>query len=195
MYCPGLLKYIRLVWPPTRDVGRCPQGSPELWPRLEGEEVKGLTSLAVAVDWTGTVSVAPVKAPPVLCVQKPPRWVGKRFRDRLVAAPEGKVEKPAGLKTRPARLRQNRLGANPAVCRGDVGCQAWRPQLCKPWGSWRRWPRLGTRFGWWRSGVHGAGRCRGHRRAAEGVGWRHPDGPRWGGRRGGRLAARPAAGC
>jgi hypothetical protein len=26
MYCPGLLEYIWLVWPPTRDVGRCPQG-------------------------------------------------------------------------------------------------------------------------------------------------------------------------
>ncbi len=25
MYCPVLLEYIRLVWPPTRDVGRCPQ--------------------------------------------------------------------------------------------------------------------------------------------------------------------------
>jgi hypothetical protein len=25
MYCQGLLEYIRLVWPPTRDVGRCPQ--------------------------------------------------------------------------------------------------------------------------------------------------------------------------
>ncbi len=27
MYCPGLLEYIRLVWPPTRDVGRCPQAT------------------------------------------------------------------------------------------------------------------------------------------------------------------------
>jgi hypothetical protein len=25
MYCPVLLEYIRLVWPSTRDVGRCPQ--------------------------------------------------------------------------------------------------------------------------------------------------------------------------
>jgi hypothetical protein len=25
MYCPGLLEYIWLVWPPTRDVSRCPQ--------------------------------------------------------------------------------------------------------------------------------------------------------------------------
>ncbi len=26
MYCPELLEYIRLVWPSTRDVSRCPQG-------------------------------------------------------------------------------------------------------------------------------------------------------------------------
>jgi hypothetical protein len=95
-----------------------------LWPRQEGEEVRGLTSLAVPVDGTGTASVAPVKAPLVPGVQKPPRRVGKRFRDRHVAAPEGKVEKPAGLKTRPAWLGQDRLGANPAVCRGNAGCQA-----------------------------------------------------------------------
>ncbi len=76
---------------------------PELWPRLEGEEVRGLTSLAVPVDRTGTASVAPVKAPPVLGVQKPPHRVGKRFRDRLEAAPKKKKAKiPAGLRTRPA---------------------------------------------------------------------------------------------
>ncbi len=97
---------------------------PELWPWLEGEEVRGLTSLAVPIDGTGTTSVAPVKAPPVPGVQKPPYRVGKRFRDRLVVALERKVEKPAGLKTRPAWLRQDRLGANPAVCRDDAGCQA-----------------------------------------------------------------------
>ncbi len=129
MYCPVLLEYIRLIWPPTRDVGRCPQGS-----------------LAVPIDRTGTASVAPVKAPLVPGVQKPPRRVGKRFWDSLMAAPEGKVKKPAGLKMRPAWLRQDCLGAN-------AGCQAWRPRPCKPWGSWRRWPHPGTRLGWWRSGV------------------------------------------
>ncbi len=72
--------------------------------------------MAVPVDGMGTASVAPVKAPPVPAVQKPPRRVGKRFRDHLAAAPEGKVEKPAGLKTKPAWLWQDRLGANPAVC-------------------------------------------------------------------------------
>jgi hypothetical protein len=45
----------------------------------------------------------------------------KRFRERLVAAPEVKVKKPAGLKTRPAWLRQDCLGANPAVCRRRHG--------------------------------------------------------------------------
>jgi hypothetical protein len=53
-------------------------------------------------------------------VQKPSRRVGKQFRDRLVAAPEEKVKKPAGLKTRPTWLRQDRLGVNPAVCHGDA---------------------------------------------------------------------------
>jgi hypothetical protein len=75
--------------------------------------------MAVPVDGMGTVSVAPVKAPPVPGMQKPPRRVGKRFREHLVATPEVKVKKPAGLKTRPAWLQQDRLGANPAVCRGD----------------------------------------------------------------------------
>ncbi len=88
--------------------------------------------MAVSVDGTGTASVAPVKALPVPGLQKPPRRVGKRFRDRLVVAPEGKVKRPAGLKTRPAWLQQDHLGANPAVCRGDAGCQAWRLRPCKP---------------------------------------------------------------
>jgi hypothetical protein len=60
--------------------------------------------MAVPVDGTGTASVAPVKAPPVPGMQKPPRRVGKRFHDRLVVAPEVKVKQPAGLKTRPAWL-------------------------------------------------------------------------------------------
>jgi hypothetical protein len=106
---------------------------PELWPRLGGEEVRGPTSWAVPVDGMGTVSVEAVKAPPVPGVQKPPRRVGKRFRDRLMAAPgKVKVKKPAGLQTRPPWLRQGRLGASPAVCRGVAGCQAWRPLLCRP---------------------------------------------------------------
>ncbi len=88
--------------------------------------------MVVPVDGTGTVSVAPVMAPLVPGVQKPPHWVGKRFRDRLVAAPEEKVKKPAGLKTRPTWFQQDHLGANPAVCHGDAGCQAWCPRPCKP---------------------------------------------------------------
>ncbi len=67
---------------------------------------------------TGTASV---KAPLILGVQKPPRWVGKRFRDCRVAAPEKKtVKSPAGLKTRPAWLRQHHLGASPVDCHGDA---------------------------------------------------------------------------
>jgi hypothetical protein len=89
--------------------------------------------VVVPIDGTGTASVAPVMALPVPGVQKPPPWVGKRFRDRLVAAPEEKVKKPVGWKTRPTWLQQDRLGANPAVCRSDAGCQAWRLWPCKPW--------------------------------------------------------------
>jgi hypothetical protein len=57
--------------------------------------------VAVPVDGMGTASVAPVMAPPVLGMQKPPRWVGKRFQDHLMEAPEERVKKPVGLKMRP----------------------------------------------------------------------------------------------
>jgi hypothetical protein len=55
-------------------------------------------SLAVPVERTGAVSVEAVKAPPVPGMQKPPRRVGKRDRDRFVVAPERKAKQPAGLK-------------------------------------------------------------------------------------------------
>ncbi len=77
------------------------------------------------VDGTGTASVEAVKALPVLGVHKPPRRVGKRFRDSFVEAPEKKkVKKPVGLKTRRAWLQQDRLGTSPAVCHGNASCQA-----------------------------------------------------------------------
>jgi hypothetical protein len=57
--------------------------------------------VAVPIDGTGTASVEAVKAQPVPGVQKSPQRVGKLFRDRLVAAPEKKVKKPAGLKRDP----------------------------------------------------------------------------------------------
>ncbi len=38
---------------------------PELWPRLEGEEVRGLISVAGSVDGTGKTAVESVKAPAV----------------------------------------------------------------------------------------------------------------------------------
>jgi hypothetical protein len=79
------------------------------------------------------MSVEDVKAPLVLGVQTPPRRVGKRLWDCFVAAPEKKkVKKPVGLKTRPAWLRQDHLGVSPMVCRSVMGCQAWRPLLCRP---------------------------------------------------------------
>jgi hypothetical protein len=179
----------------SRNVTSSPQeGSPELWPRLGGEEVRGPTSGAVSVEETGTASVEAVKAPPVPGVQKPPHQVGKRFRDRHVAAPKKKkVKRPEGLRTRPAWLQQDRLGTSPAVCHGDAGCQAWRPRPCKPYGGWRQPPRPATRLWWWRSGGRGAEPRRGCRRAAEGVEPGCPDIPRRGGRRAARLAARWAA--
>jgi hypothetical protein len=55
-----------------------------------------------------------------------------RKTDRLVAAPEKKVKKPAGLQTRPAWWRQDCLGACPAVGRGVTDCQVWRMLPCRP---------------------------------------------------------------
>jgi hypothetical protein len=75
---------------------------PDLWPRLEAEDVRGPASMAVPVDGMCTASVEAVKEPPVPVVQKPPRWVGKQFWDCLVVAPEKKVDKSAGLQTTPA---------------------------------------------------------------------------------------------
>jgi hypothetical protein len=76
------------------------RATPELRPRLGREEVRGPSSEAVTagvadttVDYAavsaGAADSATVKtlmAPPVPGVQKPPRWVGKRFRDRFEVA-------------------------------------------------------------------------------------------------------------
>ncbi len=64
----------------------------------------------VLVDGTGAASKEAMKALPVPGMQKPPRWVGKRFRNRHVVAPiKRKVKKPAGLKSRPAWLQLDGL--------------------------------------------------------------------------------------
>jgi hypothetical protein len=56
-------------------------------------------------------------------MKKPPRQVGKQFWDHFVAAPEKrKVKKLVGLKTRPAWLRKDHLGASPA--RRGLRCSA-----------------------------------------------------------------------
>ncbi len=56
----------------------------------------------MSIDVSSTASLEAVKVPPVPGVQKPPHWVGKRFRVCLMAAPgKKKVKKPGGLKTRP----------------------------------------------------------------------------------------------
>jgi hypothetical protein len=78
-----------------------PRGSPELWPRLGGEEVRGPSSeavyavaadtvadsVAVSAGVADSAAVETLVAPPVPGMQKPPRWVGKRFWDRFAAAP------------------------------------------------------------------------------------------------------------
>jgi hypothetical protein len=102
----------------------------KLWPWLEGEEVRGPTSWAVPADGTGTVFVEAVKVPLVPGLRKPPRRVEKQFQDHRVAVSmKEKAKKPAGLKTRTAWLRQDRLGASLAVCRSNTGCQECP---CKP---------------------------------------------------------------
>jgi hypothetical protein len=85
--------------------------------------------MAVTTGRAGTVAVEAVK---VLSMLKPPRWVGKWFRDRLEGAPKKKVKIPAGLKTRPTWQRRDCLGACPAVGRVDVDCQAGRPRPYRP---------------------------------------------------------------
>ncbi len=80
--------------------------------------------MGVPIDGTVTASVAPVMALPVPDMQKPPCWEGKRFQDRLEAASEGKVEIPAGLKTRPAWLRTRRSAAVMRAARLGVCCRA-----------------------------------------------------------------------
>ncbi len=86
------------------DLHRAP---PELWPRLGGEDVRAPSSEAVSAGIADTAAVSAgaadsaavsagvadsaaveaLVAQSVPGVQKPPRWVGKRFLDRFVAAP------------------------------------------------------------------------------------------------------------
>jgi hypothetical protein len=80
--------------------------------------------VAVPACVAGTTAVEAVKAPPIPGMQKPPRRVGKQFRDHVEAAPKMKVKIPAGLKTRAAWWRLDRLGACLAVGCGDADCQA-----------------------------------------------------------------------
>jgi hypothetical protein len=77
------------------------KASPELWPRLGREEVRGPSceavsagiadNMAVSAGTAGSTAVEALTAPMVLGVQKPLRWVGKRFWDRFAAAPQLKA--------------------------------------------------------------------------------------------------------
>ncbi len=44
-------------------------------------------SASVSAGAVDSAAMETLVAPPVLGVQKPPRWVGRRFRDRFAAAP------------------------------------------------------------------------------------------------------------
>jgi hypothetical protein len=153
-------------------------------------------SCALSVGETDTAPVEAVKALPVPGVQKPPRQVGKRFRDRRVAAPEKrKVKRPAGLKTRPACLRQDCLGASPAVCCGDAGCLVTRAEAVQALKRLTATTLSHDPTLMVKSRGRDAGPRRGRRRAAEGVEPGRPDEPRQGGQRAVRLAARWAGRC
>jgi hypothetical protein len=94
----------------------------------------------------GAASIAFVEAAkelPAWGVQKPPRGVGETLflGGFSAAAPAAMVEIPEGLRTRPAWWQLDRLGGRRlawllclglVVCRGIVGCQAWRPWLWMP---------------------------------------------------------------
>jgi hypothetical protein len=56
-------------------------------PQLGGDEVRGPTSAAVSTGVADSAAVEAVTALPVPGVQKPPRWVVKRFQDRFAAVP------------------------------------------------------------------------------------------------------------
>ncbi len=73
------MEYTQLVWPSPGEKRGVHRAPPKLWPQPGGEEVRGPTSVEVHIDWMGTASVAPVMALLVPGVEKPPRWVGKRF--------------------------------------------------------------------------------------------------------------------
>jgi hypothetical protein len=78
---------------------------PELWPQLGREEVRGPSSGVVYAGIADTAgdsaevsagaadsgAVETLMAPPVPGMQKPLRWVGKRFQDRFTAEPLFKV--------------------------------------------------------------------------------------------------------
>ena len=94
------------------------------------------TAAAVSAGVEDTASVEMKMGRPVLGVQKPARWLGqKRFQNRFLAALERslmKEKKPGGLQMRPSWRRLDRLGACPAVGRGDADCLAGRPRPCTP---------------------------------------------------------------
>jgi hypothetical protein len=101
-------------------------------------------------------------------------------------ADEGGGEETSGSETRLTWLLQDRLGASPAVYRGNAGCQAWRPQPAADGNHLILRPN---------SDGEGVGAtvqdCVGAVvEPLKGVETGRPDGPRRGGRRAAQMAAR-----
>ncbi len=70
--------------------------------------------MAVPIDGMGTASVELVLAPPVPGVQKPPPWVGKRFRDRIKAVPKEDGEETSGSENKTRFVAAGLPGCRPS---------------------------------------------------------------------------------
>ncbi len=204
-----------------------------------GEEVRGPSSEAVSSGVADTVAVSTgaadsaavsagaadsaaveaLTAPPVPGVQKPPRWVGKRFRDHFAAALLLKAQRPRGAQTMPAWPRRSCLDVWPheaAWTFGHSGATWTFGHSRAAWAFAQRPAAVARLLGaasvavhtfrrlmttdWtqpsaWRSGRRSGWRHSGCRTAAGAAARCHRDGSRPGRRRGVRRARWAEAGA
>ncbi len=150
--CTPVLEYKVLlpcwVWQRTRGIGSLHRAPHEHWPweksgRGQRSILVGGFPLHCGYRLCGGCEAA---AGPGRAKTSP--WGRKTwFSCWFSAAPAAMVEIPEGLRTRPAWWQLDRLDGwqlawpsrlGLAVCRGVVGCQAWQPWPCMPWGgSWQ----------------------------------------------------------